>query len=259
VQNAIKFTPVGGRVSVRTSSDGDGHFRVDVADTGIGIDPAFLPRMFDPFERGDAAARPEFGGLGLGLAIARELVEAHGGMIRADSAGRGRGARFTVELPAVDAPEAVEVEEPAEPMPRRVMKPAARVGAAAADADRSSPLRVLLVEDHADTARLLARLLRSSAYAVTVADSVAAALDELVDPAAFDVLVSDIGLPDGSGWELLRRLREDPAARPLPAIALSGFSAVDDLRQSREAGFADHLVKPINVRRLQEAVARATH
>jgi PAS domain S-box-containing protein len=260
IGNAVKFTPAGGSVSVRTSAAGAGNnggdgtggrrIRVEVIDTGIGIEPSVMARLFTAFEQGETVLTRRFGGLGLGLTICRAIVELHGGTIHAHSIGRGSGATMTVELPLAGAAAAAA----AAPSGREAG------GAGSHGESATRPLHVLLVEDNRDTIRVMGRVLRSLGHRVHAAGSVNEALDA-ARGGSFDLLVSDIGLPDGSGWELLRRLREgeDPAARPLPAIALSGFGTTDDLRQSREAGFADHLVKPINVRRLQDAIAQAVH
>jgi two-component system CheB/CheR fusion protein len=249
IGNAVKFTPAGGSVAVHTST-ADGRLRVEVTDTGIGIEPDVMARLFTAFEQGEPVLTRRFGGLGLGLTICRAIVELHGGTIHAHSPGRGSGATMTVELPLACA--ATAAGAAAAPS-----SPGGEVGGSAPAGEAPTRrLQILLVEDNRDTIRVMERVLRGLGHQVRAAGSVHEALDA-ARSGQFDLLVSDIGLPDGSGWELLRRLREDPAARPLPAIALSGFGAVDDLRQSREAGFADHLVKPINVRRLQEAVARA--
>jgi two-component system, chemotaxis family, CheB/CheR fusion protein len=252
IGNAVKFTPAGGSVAVRTSAaaDNDGRIRIEVTDTGIGIEPDVMARLFTAFEQGETVLTRRFGGLGLGLTICRAIVELHGGTIHAHSIGRGSGATMTVELPLAGAATAAA----AAPSGREAG------GAGSHGESATRPLHVLLVEDNRDTIRVMGRVLRSLGHRVHAAGSVNEAL-AAARGGSFDLLVSDIGLPDGSGWELLRRLREgeDPAARPLPAIALSGFGTTDDLRQSREAGFADHLVKPINVRRLQDAIAQAVH
>jgi CheY-like chemotaxis protein len=179
-----------------------------------------------------------FGGLGLGLAISRNLAEAHGGRLKAWSAGKDRGATFRLELPLAPSPSTA---------------PADRQQGAGAEHPAPAPaLRILLVEDNADTRTLMARLLRRRGHHVTDAAGVADALEVVRGGEAFDLLVSDIGLPDGSGLDLMRALR---AARPVPGIALSGYGMEEDLRRSREAGFVAHLTKPIDIPAL-EAVIR---
>jgi hypothetical protein len=236
--NAVKFTPEGGRVEVRTTSLRDGAtVRVSVTDTGIGIDPDALPKIFNAFEQGDKSITRQFGGLGLGLAITRALVELHGGKIAAESEGRHRGATFAVELQTVSVP----LTEPEEPAP-------AELGLASAD------VRILLVEDHADTARTMTVLLRSLGYQVTTVGSVASAL-EAATCEKFDLLISDLGLPDGTGLDLMQQLQ---ARGPMRGIVLSGFGMEEDVRRSLEAGFSIHLTKPIDLQRLEAAIERVT-
>jgi PAS domain S-box-containing protein len=237
LKNAVKFTPEDGRIDVRTARVAGGRVRVQIQDSGIGIPPDILPRIFDAFEQGHANITREFGGLGLGLAISRALLELHHGSIRAESEGRGRGAQFIIELPEGGSEaEAARAESP------RFLT-----------AD-SRPLRLLLVEDHADTARLLGRLLEKSGHQVRIASSVSEAL-RLADDAQFDLIVSDLGLPDGTGYDLIRRLRSQ---RPIKGIAMSGYGMDDDIRKSREAGFSEHLVKPVDLVRLEQSIQRVT-
>jgi two-component system CheB/CheR fusion protein len=233
IKNAVKFTPEGGRIAV-CSRESEGRLAVEVQDSGVGIPAEMLPKMFDAFEQGDA---PDWhgGGLGLGLAISKAVVELHGGTIRATSAGRGKGACLIVEMPTAQAAAAAE--------------PAA--GSAEA-VPRARKPRLLLVEDHVDTARTLARLLRLSGYRVrtagTVAEGLAAAASD-----RFDLLISDLGLPDASGHDLMRQVR---ALYGTPGIALSGYGMEEDVRQSLEAGFLDHLIKPINLDHLKAVLER---
>ena len=240
IKNAVKFTPAGGRLAIRSRNgspaedDGRARLLVEVRDSGIGIAPDVLPKIFDAFEQGEANVTRQFGGLGLGLAVSRSLAEAQGGRLTAASDGRNQGAAFTLELATVPAPA---------PEPDGVPSAAAmRAGA--------GPLRILLAEDNEESARVLARLLRRRGYDVATADSVAAALAE-ADRAPFDLLVSDIGLPDGSGLDLIRTLR---ARRPVRGIALSGFGMEADLRRSLDAGFLAHLTKPIDFGMLETMI-----
>jgi signal transduction histidine kinase/CheY-like chemotaxis protein len=240
LRNATKFTPEGGNIIVRTSNPGsDGRLLVEIKDSGVGIAAHNLPRIFDAFEQGDARTTLLFGGLGLGLAIAKAVVEMHGGTIIATSDGRDQGATFTVQLDA--APEKVAKEGPA---PSNV--PTGR------QEPRAS--RVLLVEDHPDTARTLARLLTGSGYDVKTADNVASAL-QLAAAERFDILISDIGLPDATGYELMEQIRDRYGIK---GIALSGYGMDDDMRKSREAGFVEHIVKPVNLVQLQAVIQRVT-
>jgi two-component system CheB/CheR fusion protein len=239
LKNAIKFSPPGGRIGIRERRDAD-HVLVAVSDNGIGIEPPVLSRIFDPFDQGDPATTRRFGGLGLGLAIGKALVELHGGTITASSPGRDQGATFTVRLP-------IHTPQPrSEPPARatRLARPAAHVP--------SGALRVLLVEDHHDTARILARLLKSVGHVVTVADDIASALAES-ERHEFDLLISDLGLPDGSGVDLVRELHA--RGKVFPAIAMTGYGQDEDLRRTREAGFVAHLTKPIELQQLEGAMA----
>lgn len=259
LRNAIKFTLKGGQVRVTTQSD-RGKLRVLVRDTGIGFRSEERERIFDPFTQG--AGAPPREGLGLGLAIARGIMREHKGTLDAESEGPGKGACFTVTLPHVTAKETSRGEEPAR---RTVARPAgtgradrrsgsglARNDPAKDDrarGDRARRPRILFVEDHRDTATVMASILESAGYEVRVAGSIASALALAGQP--FEVLVSDIGLPDGSGIELMRRLR---ARGDIPAIALSGYGGARDLELSGTAGFRHHLVKPIDPDELIEAI-----
>lgn len=234
LKNAMKFTPEGGAVQVRTR-DAAGSICLSVGDTGRGMAAGVVAKVFEPFEQGDPEVTRHFGGLGLGLTISKALVVLHGGTITAESPGPGLGSTFTVRLPLSAA----------------VPSPAASRTPAAPEA-RDGHLRLLVVEDHPDTARTLVRLLRVSGFSVRHADCVAAAVEAgTAEP--FDVLVSDLGLPDGSGYDVLRELLK---GRPVAAIAMSGYGMEDDVRRSREAGFAEHLVKPVGLPQLREAIRR---
>jgi CheY-like chemotaxis protein len=222
---------------------------VEIADSGIGIEREELEHIFDAFHQGRPGTTRRFGGLGLGLAITRALVELHGGAIAADSAGRDRGSRFTVQLPIVPGLAAAAVPgegvgtapgEPAGGMP----PPAGRPG-----------LHILLVEDHPDTAEAMADLLSAAGHEVTVAGSVAAGIAAADAAAAgaggIDLVVSDLGLPDGSGLDLMRKLA---GRHGLKGIALSGYGMEEDVRKSREAGFELHLTKPVDLAALKAAI-----
>ena len=232
LRNARDATARGGEIRVVTSNPTPERTVVSVIDTGCGIERDELNRIFNPFEQGEPGG-PGDGGLGLGLAITKGLVEAHGGRIRADSAGRRMGARFDVELPAYASAELPSDPPDAEP------KPLAR------------QLRILLVDDDPDSLELVARLLERRGLQVTVADSVACALARAEQ--GFDVLVSDLALPDGTGQDLARQLA---SKGPLRAIALSGYSGDEDVRASHDAGFRAHLVKPVDPGNLVRTIAR---
>jgi signal transduction histidine kinase len=242
IKNAVKFTPPGGEIHVRCHNElteGREHAVVSVTDTGVGIEPGVLARVFDAFEQGSRSIARQFGGLGLGLAISKALVDLHSGSIHAHSQGRGHGATFSVRLPVADRP-----QRPAAPPlnrdPLRLRE------------DPNAPhLHVLLVEDHLDSARVLVRLLRAIGYTVTHAKDVSSALQSAAE--GFDLLISDLGLPDGSGHDLMRQLC---ASGPVHGIALSGYGMDVDVARSREAGFKEHLTKPVNIEQLQAAIER---
>ena len=230
LRNAIKFTPLGGRIEITTSNPAQDRLAVKVRDTGIGISEEMLARIFGRFEQGGAEMTKSYGGLGLGLAITKSLVEVHGGAIRAASDGQGRGATFTVILATAADPKArIRSELVALQPPMR-------------------PLRILLVEDHDDTRNIMAALLRRHGHTVTPAASVAEAL-EAGSAGEIELLISDIGLPDGDGRDLVRQL---PTG--LRAISLSGFGMEHDVAASRAAGFAAHLTKPIEFSRLRALI-----
>ena len=250
INNAFKFTPEGGTLTLRSRTEegaaqpdrsGVQSLVVEVSDSGIGIEPEALPHIFDAFVQGRAGVVRRSGGLGLGLAISRAIVEAHGGSLTATSSGADRGAVFTVRLPLDGLP--------APATPAATSPSALRLEPAPAP-DRS--LRILLVEDHADTSETMARLLTTMGHQVTEAGTVAAAL-AAVEAAAFDVVVSDLGLPDGDGYDLMRALRR---RRETPGIALSGYGRDEDIERGREAGFDVHLTKPVSLPALRAAIAQ---
>jgi two-component system CheB/CheR fusion protein len=235
LKNAIKFTPAKGNVHVTTSRLDSGRCEVRIRDNGMGIPPELLPRIFNIFEQGDSQITRQYGGLGLGLAISRALIELHGGTIRAESAGPNMGATFIVELPRQASVNEPVTPERAPPEPKDLPK-----------------LRLLLVEDHVDTARTLGRLLRAAGFTVAIAGDVAGA-KAAVESGDFDMLISDLGLPDGDGYEVMRIVREKGA---IPGIVMSGFGMEPDLRRSAEAGFSEHLIKPVTIPRLLAAIRR---
>ncbi|HVF59136.1 MAG TPA: ATP-binding protein [Thermoanaerobaculia bacterium] len=240
LNNAVKFTPEGGTITVRTRNDSPDRAVVEITDTGMGIDPEVLPRIFDAFEQGEPDVTRRYGGLGLGLAISKAIVELHGGLISVRSDGRDRGTTFSVRLPAEPLP----FESAAAPAPQVAETPPAR-------------LRVLLVEDHSDTAAALADLMRLHGHEVRIAGTVAQALSAAAKAGkgGIDLVISDLGLPDGNGQDLMRQLAERFGLR---GIALSGYGMEDDVQQSREAGFERHLTKPVDLRSLDAAIRDAS-
>ncbi len=244
ISNAVKFTPDGGAITFRCRrievDGGGGRMQLEVSDTGVGIEPPALSRIFDAFEQGGQSVARIFGGLGLGLAISKALVTLHGGTIAAHSAGKNTGATFTVELPMFHE---AELGKPrCDPPP---------VVASAEPRD----IRILLVDDHEDTNRAMQRLLQRLGYDVQTAHCVQAALSAADTDPPFDLLISDIGLPDGSGLELMEQLLK---RRPIKGIALSGFGMEEDVKKSKQAGFYEHLTKPINFKRLKTAIKQLT-
>ncbi len=241
LKNAAKFTPPHGSIIIATENAGD-RFIIRVTDTGVGMEPAELVRVFEAFVQGNHARTSSghrFGGLGLGLAITRMLMELHDGEISATSAGPGTGSTFTLSFPLAvarspgteSAPPVEHSAPPLNPDGRR--------------------LRVLLVEDHVATRQSLMRLLQRRGYEVESAGSLAQARG-LAARGAFDLVLSDIGLPDGSGYELMAELRDQFGLR---GIALSGYGMETDIALSREAGFVTHLIKPVSVQALDDALA----
>jgi PAS domain S-box-containing protein len=224
INNAVKFTPPRGKIDIRTRTTADEQLEFEISDNGIGIDPAKLQSLFKPFEQGGAEMTRQFGGLGLGLAISKHLVELHDGEIEAHSAGRSYGTTFKVRL--------------------GVMAQRPKDGAALVRQPRKPgrTLRILLVEDHDDTRRTLARLLAHFGHQIVVAHSQQSALETLRSK-AFDVVLSDIGLPDGSGYDVISEAKRN---RRVAGIALTGYGRDEDVQRGKQAGFDFHLTKPVD-------------
>jgi signal transduction histidine kinase/CheY-like chemotaxis protein len=245
LSNAVRFTPKGGKVRVETVRVGD-QARVLVRDNGQGIDPDLLPHVFERFRQGDSSTTRAHGGLGLGLTIARHLVEQHGGTLAASSAGVGLGATFTASIPAAPASEPTRGSDPGSERRRT-------------DAERAPRLpgvRVVVVDDEADNAELVGELLRGQGATVALATSSRQALAILTE-APFDVLLCDISMPQEDGYTLLRKARALAASRgrALPAAALTAHSGADDVARCLSAGFHAHLGKPLDLERLVSTVA----
>ena len=232
LKNAIKFTPAGGEIIVRTANPTSGKLVLTVSDNGIGIDQETLPFVFRAFEQGDIRGLQPCSGLGLGLSISKAIVELHGGTIRAESAGRDLGAVFTVELATV------------------LPFPEAQIQASQPRRFRGKSYRLLVVEDHEPTLAVLTRLLRSQGHDVMPASTVHDALT-LAANHTFDFVISDLGLPDGNGIDLMMQLTNDYGLR---GIALTGYGMAEDLAKTEQAGFLAHLVKPINFDQLHRVL-----
>jgi PAS domain S-box-containing protein len=231
LNNAVKYTPPGGAIDLAVEAIGD-RIRITVRDTGIGIDRALLPHVFDLFTQAQRTPDRSQGGLGIGLALVRSIVRLHGGDVHADSAGPDRGSVFTVTLPRAASSGPVHEDAPAR---------AAR---------STGPKRVLIVDDNVDAATTLADVLRVEGHDPRVASSAAEALELVAQDAGVDICILDIGLPDMTGYALAARLRERIDARPLRFIALTGYGQARDRAQSAAAGFDHHLVKPADLRQL---------
>ncbi len=244
IKNAAKFTPPGGVITVRTwnSSGQEGediHLLAQVSDNGIGIDADRLPRIFNAFEQKVPEQQRRYGGLGLGLAISRSVIEAHSGRLTASSGGENRGAALTVEFMTLSCPGSniVPIDDPL---------------ASLNGTSGTQGLTILLIDDNRDTLNYVASLLQQRGHQVNSAFNFRTAR-KLTEANTYDLVISDIELPDGSGLDLMRELT---VTRPIPGIALSGFGTADDVALSLQAGFAEHLTKPIEFRKLEEAIRR---
>jgi len=250
LQNAIKFTPAQGRVELRLERAA-GHVRIIVSDSGKGIEPEFLTAVFDRFSQQDATHARRYGGLGLGLALVKELVELHGGLIEAASAGDNLGATFTVTLP-LSAPQVTTSQSPVRAIAEVRTGPEAMP---LTDLPRLDGVRVLVVDDQEEARLLVARMLGEWGAAVTAAASGAEAR-MILTKAEFDVLVCDIAMPDEDGYEVVSRIRTlenqrgVPLSRRLPAIALTALARPEDRVQALGAGFQMYVAKPVDLAEL---------
>ncbi|HZZ19954.1 MAG TPA: ATP-binding protein [Opitutaceae bacterium] len=242
LRNSVKFTEAGGTITIKTANelnaDGSQWLRIEVTDTGIGFGPAFIDQIFQPFDQGEHSGTHRFGGVGLGLAIARAIVDLHGGRISAKSDGTNKGSTFVVELPGAAAISGAAGGPAATP-------------AAPAAAAQPPPLRLLIVDDHANTLQSLRHLLKRRGHEVVTAGNVTDALSA-ASRETFDLVISDLGLPDGSGTELMEKLRDTYGLR---GIALSGYGLEDDLARTQKAGFVAHLVKPVQFAELNSIIS----
>ena len=235
LKNAIKFTPEDGEIAISSSNPSPEVLTISVRDTGIGMESDVMRRIFDPFEQGNRSFARRFGGLGLGLAISKSLAQAHGGSLTAQSEGRDRGSTFLLSM--------------------QTMSPAEGLGSPARPSDETSRqgLRILLVDDHQDTCAALEKLLVRRGHLVAATHNVRSAMEAAVRN-RFDLLISDIALPDGSGMELMMQLQ---AISKMPGIAISGFGNNGDIEKSLKAGFSEHLIKPVKLEKLEAAMERA--
>jgi signal transduction histidine kinase/CheY-like chemotaxis protein len=245
LSNALKFTPEGGSVWVELAGR-DGQVQFRVVDNGLGLDPQVLPHVFDRFFQVDASTTRRHGGLGIGLAIVRELVELHGGSVQAESAGVGRGSTFTVCIPA-----ARRVVQDDTAQARATAGPGTRGGAAMADLQG---VRVLVVDDESDARDMLQQLLGDRGARVRTVGSARAALQALGEEAP-DVMVSDIGMPETDGFELIRLVRAEPRIAATKAIALTAFTRAEDRERALRDGFDAYLPKPVDAEALVRCVA----
>ncbi len=235
LKNAIKFTPEDGEITISSSNPSPEVLTISVRDTGIGMEPEVIQRIFDPFEQGNRSLERRFGGLGLGLAISKSLAQAHGGTLTAQSDGHDRGSTFLLSMQTTSSAE-------------RLGSPA-RAGAEPS----LQGLRILLVDDHQDTCAALEKLLVRRGHLVAATHNMRSAMEAAVRN-RFDLLISDIALPDGSGMELMMQLQ---AISKMPGIAISGFGNNGDIEKSLKAGFSEHLIKPVKLEKLEAAMERA--
>jgi len=235
LKNAIKFTPEDGEITISSSNPSPEVLTISVRDTGIGMEPEVIQRIFDPFEQGNRSLERRFGGLGLGLAISKSLAQAHGGTLTAQSDGHDRGSTFLLSMQTTSSAEGLG-------SPARAGAEPSRQG-----------LRILLVDDHQDTCAALEKLLVRRGHLVAATHNMRSAMEAAVRN-RFDLLISDIALPDGSGMELMMQLQ---AISKMPGIAISGFGNNGDIEKSLKAGFSEHLIKPVKLEKLEAAMERA--
>jgi CheY-like chemotaxis protein len=247
LSNAVKFTPRGGRVQVRLQRI-NSHIEISVSDTGIGIRADFLPHLFERFRQADSTTTRAHGGLGLGLAIARQIVELHGGTIHALSSGEGKGATFRVELPVMIVHPAAAAAEPR-------IHPRTEVRVTKIDNRALLDVHVLAVDDDADALTLVREILETAGAQVLTAASAAAALAVLEEQSP-DVLISDLGMTGMDGFELIQRVRKlTNKVKDIPAAALTAYARSEDRARALQTGFEMHLAKPIDPSELIAAVA----
>ena len=239
LNNAVKFTGPGGEITISLAAEGTG-VQFVVEDTGQGIAPEFLPYVFEIFRQGDASSSRRQGGLGIGLALVKQLVELHGGLVKADSEGVGRGAKFVVWLPL------------------REVGAATNVSTVKTATGALEGTRILVVDDSNETTEMLSKLLEMDGAKVRTARGGSEAL-ALADNAAFDLVISDISMPEMDGYQLLQQLRQLPQMANVPALALTGFGRASDVDRAHREGFVKHFTKPLDVDKLLVSVRELTH
>ena len=227
LNNAVKFTPSGGTITVKLGAR-DGYAHIVVADTGQGIEPEFLPHVFEIFRQADATISRRHGGMGIGLALVQQLIQLQGGSVSVSSAGAGYGTEFTIKLP----------------LTREAKAP--RQTGSLIPPDALTGMRILVVDDSHDTVEMLRHLLEMDGAMVTTASSGPAAL-EILERQPFDVILSDISMPVMDGFELLSRLRNLPNGKDVPVLALTGFGRIEDVQRAKAEGFFSHIAKPVDV------------
>ncbi|MBW4464155.1 MAG: response regulator [Pegethrix bostrychoides GSE-TBD4-15B] len=237
LSNAVKFTDEAGRIEIRLTQF-DHHARVQIIDSGSGINPAFVPHVFEYFRQADGSTTRKFGGLGLGLAIARQLVELHGGTIWAESAGEGYGATFTFQIPGLNAVSSAVSAAPVLPLPTLPL----------------AGIHALIVDDDPDTLDLLAFLLEQNGARVTTASTAAEAL-QVLEQLRPNILLSDVGMPEMDGYDLMRAIRASDRGQDLPAIAITAYAGELNQQSAIAASFQRHIVKPIDSDQLILAIS----
>jgi signal transduction histidine kinase/CheY-like chemotaxis protein len=240
LNNAVKFTPAGGKIEISLRSDGDSAV-LQVTDTGQGIDASFLPYVFEMFRQADGSNRRRHGGLGIGLALVRQLVQLHGGTISAESGGPNKGSQFTIRLPLL----------------REIAAPSL-VAQSAVELEAFAGKNFLVVDDSEDTIAMLTELLRVAGANVMTATNGAEAL-RIAEKNEFDVILSDISMPEMDGFEFLQRLRNIDGHQHVPVVAITGFGRSGDVSRARAAGFYSHLTKPLNLEELAEILQQLAH
>ncbi len=231
IGNAVKFTSAGNHIMIVTSDLGGGELEIAISDDGAGMSRETLDKIFENFHQGDPARNMRKRGLGLGLSIAKALVQAHGGTLKASSKGAGRGSCLTMVLQTA---------------------PTGATTSSASHIPSTEKLRILLVEDHEDTAQVLAQLMRGMGHAVEICSSVAQGR-EMIRSHEFDIILSDLGLPDGTGIDFIRSARETCQT---PAVVLTGYGMAEDIKNCLQAGFDEHLTKPVDFEKLEQALRR---